>query len=161
MRMLSYVCSIFASCLIAFGAISPAAVQAAPQDDVRAAVQRFVDSMNRGDFDGASSQCATATIVDQLSPYVFTGPDGCRRWLRTITAYVVSSGITNVNATLDAPTSIDVSDTAAYVVYPITFAVAVKGERVTKNAVATIVLARGPDGWKLMHVTFSRPGLAT
>lgn len=147
--------------LIAFTTMSPAAVQAAPQDDVRATVQRFVDSMNNGDFAGAASQCASATIVDQLAPYLFTGPDGCVRWLRSISAFVVSAGVTTVNATLDAPSSIDVGDVTAYVVYPIKFAVTVKGERLTKNAVATMVLTRGADGWKLTHVTFARPGLTS
>jgi ketosteroid isomerase-like protein len=159
--MLSRGRAFVASMLIVFAALAPAGAQAAPQDDVRATAQRFVDAMNTGDVAAALSLCSTATVVDQLSPYVFTGPDGCQRWLRAVIGSVQSAGISRIDATLDPTMAVDVSDTTAYIVCPLKFAVTLKGDRALKNAVLTIVLARGADGWKFTHLTVSRPSFTT
>ncbi len=142
-------------------AVVPPPTQAAPQDDVRATVQRFVDAMNTGDFAGALSVCGTATIVDQMAPYVFTGPDGCQRWIRAVTASLQTAGVTGLNATMEPTTSVEVGDGIAYIVSPLKFAVTMKGDRAVKNAVGTFVLSRGPDGWKFSHVTMARPSFTT
>ena len=153
--------ALVASMLVAVAAIAPAGAQAAPQDDVRATVQKFVDAMNAGDVAGALSLCGGATVVDQIAPYVYTGPDGCQRWIRAVVTGVQSAGVTSINAAPDAPTSVDVGDASAYIVCPLKFAITVQGDRRMKAAVATMVLARGADGWKFTHITFSRPSFTT
>ena len=161
MRMLSYGRAFVASLSIFVAAAGPAGVQAAPQDDVRATVQRMVEAMNTGDFTTALSLCSSATIIDQVAPYVFTGADGCTRWIGAVRASIGDLGITAMNVTVDPPMSIDVHDTSAYIVSPMRLAATMKGERVLKNAIGTFVLARGADGWKFTQIVWSRPNLSS
>ena len=144
-----------AALTLAFAA-APLGVQAAPADDAKAAVQRFVDGMNAGDVRVLSLCAASATVVDDIPPYVWTGPGACTRWISDVIANMKDTGTTAVRATFDPPTTADVHDKTAYLVYPARFVMTTKGAQVTKTGVMTIVMDQGADGWKFTNVTWGR-----
>lgn len=137
-------------------AAAPLGVRAAPADDAKATVQRFVDGMNAGDPRVLSNCAASATVVDDMAPYVWSGPGACAKWINDLIANMKDTGTTAIHATFDAATMADVHDKSAYVVYPAKFVMTVKGVQTTKTGVMTFVMDQGADGWKFTHITWAR-----
>lgn len=150
----------FARCLVAalafVFAAAPLGATAAPVDDAKATVQRFLDGMNAGDPRVLSNCASSATVVDDMAPYVWTGAGACTRWVQDLIANMKDTGTTAIHATFDAPTMADVHDKTAYVVYPAKFVMTVKGAQATKAGVMTFVMDQGADGWKFTHITWAR-----
>jgi ketosteroid isomerase-like protein len=146
---------LIAALLLAFAA-APLAVTAAPADDAKAAVQRFVDGMNAGDPRVLSICATSATVVDDMPPYVWSGPGACGKWINDLIANMKDTGTTAIHANFDAATMADVHDKTAYLVYPARFTMSVKGTQQTKTGVMTFVLDQGADGWKFTHITWAR-----
>ena len=148
-----------ARCFVAALALTfaaPLGATAAPADDAKATVQRFVDGMNSGNF-GVLSLCATSTtVVDDIPPYVWTGPGACTRWLNDILANMKDAGTTAMRANFSQPTTASVHDKTAYVVYPVSFVMTTKGAQSTKTGVMTFVMDQGTDGWKFTNITWAR-----
>ena len=137
-------------------AIAPLGATAAPADDAKATVQRFVDGMNSGDFQVLSLCAPSATVIDDIPPYAWSGPGGCTRWFNDLVANMKNLGTTAVRATFDPPTTADVYNKTAYLVYPARFAVTSKGVQSTKAGVITLVMEQGADGWKFTHFIWGR-----
>ena len=147
-------CFVAALALVLAGA--PIGVTAAPADDAKAAVQRFVDGMNAGDPRVLSICATSATVVDDMPPYVWSGPGACGKWVNDLIANMKDTGTTAIHANFDAATMVDVHDKTAYIVYPARFTMTVKGAQQTKTGVMTFVLDQGADGWKFTHITWAR-----
>jgi ketosteroid isomerase-like protein len=137
-------------------AAAPLGAAAAPADDAKATVQRFVDGMNAGDPRVLSNCASSTTVVDDMAPYVWSGPGGCAKWINDVIANMKDTGTTAIHATFDTATMADVHDKTAYVVYPAKFVMTVKGAQVTKTGVMTFVMDQGADGWKFTHITWAR-----
>jgi ketosteroid isomerase-like protein len=150
----------FARCLVAalafVSAAAPLGAAAAPVDDAKATVQRFVDGMNAGDPRVLSLCAQSATVVDDMAPYVWAGPGACTRWIQDLIANMKDTGTTAIHATFDPATMADVHEKTAYVVFPAKFVMTTKGAQVTKTGVMTFVMDQGADGWKFTHVTWAR-----
>jgi len=146
----------FVAALALTFAAAPLGATAAPVDDAKATVQRFVEGMNVGDVRVLSSCAASATVVDDIPPYIWTGPGACGRWINDLIANMKDAGITAVRATFDPATTADVHDKTAYLVYPAKFVMTIKGAQSTKTGVMTFVMDQGSDGWKFTSVTWAR-----
>jgi ketosteroid isomerase-like protein len=155
MLKLSYGRCVVAALTLVFAA-APLDVRAAPADEAKAAVQRFVDGMNAGDPRVLSLCAQSATVVDDLPPYVWTGTGACNRWISDLIANIKETGTTAMHANFDAATTADVHDKTAYVVYPARFTMTTKGVQASKTGVMTFVMELGADGWKFTHVTWAR-----
>jgi ketosteroid isomerase-like protein len=155
MLKLSRTRSVVAALILVFAG-APLGVQAAPADDAKAAVLRFVDGMNAGDFKVLSLCATSATIIDDIPPYVWTGPGACGRWINDVVANMRDLGTTTVTATFDKATTADVHDKTAYLVFPAKFLMTTKGAQVTKTGVVTLVMDQGADGWKFTHFIWGR-----
>jgi ketosteroid isomerase-like protein len=151
----SHARSFVAALALAFAA-APLSAAAAPVDDAKATVQRFVDGMNAGDARVLSSCAASATVVDDMAPYVWTGPGACSRWISDLIANMKDTGTTAIHATFDPATVADVQDKTAYVVFPAKFVMTVKGAQTSKTGVMTFVMDQSADGWKFTHITWAR-----
>ncbi|GEM_PF-6657298 len=121
---------------------------AAPADDAKAAVQRFVDGMHGGP--NVSWMCEpTATVVMDVRPYVISGPGAC--------SFLIGTLYDIYTRTARAPTVVEVYDKTAYVVCPARFVRTVKGAQVTKTGVLTFVVDQTVNnGWMFSHVTWAR-----
>jgi hypothetical protein len=137
-------------------ATAPLGVTAAPADDAKAAVQRFVDGLNSGDFRVLSLCATSSTMINDIPPYVWTGPGACTRWLNDLLANMKDTGTTAMRANFSPPTTADLHDKSAYVVYPVQFVLTTKGAQSTKTGVMTFVMEQGADGWRFTNVTWAR-----
>jgi ketosteroid isomerase-like protein len=155
MLKLSHARCFLAALTLVFAA-APLGVQAAPADDAKATVQRFVDGMNTGDFRVLSLCTPSATVIDDIPPYAWSGPGGCTRWFNDLVANMKDLGTTAVRATFDQASTADVHDKTAYLVFPARFAITSKGVVTTKTGVMTFVMEQGADGWKFTHFTWAR-----
>jgi len=152
---LSFIRSAFGALILVFAG-APLGVAAAPIDDAKATVQRFVDGMNAGDFKALSLCAPSATVVDDIPPYVWSGAGACGRWVNDVIANMRDLGTTTITATFDKATTADIHDKTAYLVFPAKFAMTIKGAQVTKTGVITFIMDQGGDGWKFTHFIWGR-----
>jgi hypothetical protein len=121
---------------------------ASDRTDVIAAVNRFNDSMNKGDAKAALTTCATpAAIIDEFPPYGWQGATACADWATDFDTYNKKSGITDAVATLGEPRHVDITGDRAYVVMPASYAYKQKGKKVTGSGSTLTAALRKVHRW--------------
>ena len=141
-------------------ALVPAAALAAgapEKSDVMAVVQRFTDSLNKGDVKAALATCAAqSTIIDEFPPYHWQG-NACTDWANDFEAFNKQAGITEPIATLGKPRHVDITADRAYVVAPATYTYKEHGKRKNESgSTMTVALHKGADGGRLNGWAWSK-----
>lgn len=138
-------------------AAGPAA--ASEQDDVMKTVRQWVESLNKGDVQGAIAACAAQTsILDEFPPYVWHGTGVCSKWAAELEVYNKNIGITDGLVTLRKPQRLDITGDHAYVVVPADYRFKQKGKDGEEiGALFSVGLRKGPAGWRITAWTWSRP----
>jgi hypothetical protein len=145
----AFVCSIAGSVL---------AQPADPQ--VTAPINKFIDAFNKGDAAGAAATHAAEAdlvIVDEVAPYVWHGANAFQSWASDLQADAKKNGVTDEKVTIKAPTRIEISGDAAYVVVPSVYEFKMKGVAMRETAQMTFVLKRGASGWLIHGWTWTGP----
>ena len=110
-----------------------AAVSAqAPDAQVMAPIQKFIDSFNKGDVAGAAATHAAVpelSITDEVSPYIWRGAQAFKGW----------------------------SGDLAYVVVPAVYTFKQGGVAMREAAQMTFALKKGADGWLIHAWTWTGP----
>ena len=71
------------------------------QPDVLRAIEALVRTVNEGDFTTATRAFVEdATIVEDIAPYRWAGPDAPARWLAAMAANAALLGVTGVTLEL-------------------------------------------------------------
>jgi ketosteroid isomerase-like protein len=138
----------------------PAAVFAAgasEKSDVTAVVQRFTDSLNKGDVKAALATCAAqSTIIDEFPPYHWQG-NACTDWVNDFQAFNKQAGITEPIAKIGKPRHVDITADRAYVVVPASYTYKEHGKRKTESgSTMTAALQKGADGWRISGWAWSK-----
>ena len=137
---------------------SPAhAQQTAPQSDVMAVVNRFVDGFNKGDTKALVGACAAQTsIIDEFPPYEWHGTGACRSWANDYNANAKKEGTTDAVVSLTKPTHLDVTGGRAYVVIPSNYSWKQKGKPMKEEGSAfTFALQKMGPAWKIVAWSWS------
>jgi hypothetical protein len=136
--------------------VSPAA--ASDETDVMAAVNRFNDSLNKGDAKTALSVCATpSSIIDEFPPYAWQSATACADWASAFEAYNKANGIADSIATFGKPRHVDITDDHAYVVLPATYTYKEHGKKVEEaGSTMTAALQKTPGGWLITNWAWSK-----
>jgi hypothetical protein len=93
--------------VVAF-AISAGSAFAAEKDDVVATVHQYLDSLDEPET--ASAICdSDVSILDEFPPHEWHGPTACADWWKAYNAYNEKSGITDGDAPLGTPWTVDVT----------------------------------------------------
>jgi len=121
---------------------------ASDQTDVTATVNRFIDSMNKGDVKAAVTTCATpSAIIDEFPPYGWQGATACADWATDFDTFNKKNGITDAVATLGKPRHLDITGDRAYAVIPATYTYKQKGKKVVESGSTLTAALRKIERW--------------
>ena len=140
-------------------ACTPAAAQA-PDAQVMAPIQKFIDSFNKGDAAAAAATHAAddaLAIVDEVPPYVWRGPKAFQSWAADLDSDAKAHGATDQMVTISAPTRVETHGDHAYVVVPAVYSFKEKGVAMRAEAQMTVVLTKGAGGWLIHGWTWTGP----
>ena len=153
MRILSVVA------LVWFVLAAPARAQTADAD-LMAPIQKFMDTFNKGDTEGAAATHAAGpdlTIIDELPPYFWRGPKAFQSWSADLDSDAKKNGITEPGVTVSAPTRTERNGDQAYVIVPAVYSFKQRGTAMRAAAQMTFVLRRGASGWLIQAWTWTGP----
>ena len=129
-----------------------AASAATPDPQLMAPIQKFIDAFNRGDTAAAAATHAAAdlAIIDEVSPYLWQGPQAFQAWSADLDSDAKKRGITDQAVTISAPTREETSGDHAYVVVPAVYTFKERGVAMREAAQFVFALRKAAGGW-LIH----------
>ena len=138
-----------------------AAVSAqAPDAQIMAPIQKFMDSFNKGDMAGAAATHAAVaelSITDEVPPYIWRGAQAFKAWSGDLDADAKKHGITDQAVKISAATRVETSGDQAYVVVPAVYTFKQGGVAMREAAHMTFVLKKGTGGWLIHGWTWTGP----
>jgi len=99
------------------------------------------------------------SILDEFPPHAWQGPTACADWWKELLEYDKKSGITDGDATLGKPWTIDVNADRAYFVAPMTYTYKQNGKSVKETAAFAVALKRTKAGWRITSWTYAKQTL--
>lgn len=138
-------------------AISPGWARASDAADVTAAVHRYVDNLGDKTEQIALAMCDSyVSILDEFPPHEWHGPQACAEWWDALGTYNDKNGITDGDAVLGTPWTVDVSGDRAYFVAPMTYTFKQHGKPVKESAAFAVALKRTQAGWRITAWAYSK-----
>lgn len=124
---------------------------------VMTSIRAFTDSVNHGDMAAALGYfTANPSIIEDLAPYRFTGPQAGTSWINAMGANAQAHGFTGIDMKLSSATRIEVTADRAYAIVPgvLTFTMKDGG---TKRAAGTLTFAlqQVDRAWKIDAMTWT------
>jgi ketosteroid isomerase-like protein len=138
----------------------PGALAAAPTEaELAAPVRQFFDAFDKGDMAGAAAAYAPGdiTIVDEVPPFIWRGPDALKAWAAALGADVAKRDQTEPSVSLGEVFRSEVDGDKAYVIIPAIYAYKEKGKPMHDPARMTFTLTLGEAGWKITSWTWTGP----
>lgn len=145
---------------VACAVMATAAGAQAPDPQLTAPIQKFMDSFNKGDIAGAAATHAAGadlTIIDEVPPFVWRGPKAFQEWSTALDSISKQAGITDQMVTISAPTRTETGGDSAYVIVPAVYTYKEKGVAMREAAQMTFVLKKGTGGWLIHGWTWTGP----
>lgn len=139
--------------------VAPAGAQA-PDPQLVAPIQKFIDSFNKGDMAGAMATHAAGAdlaIIDEVPPFIWRGPKAFQAWSTALDAASKQGGITEQMVTIKAPTRTESTADSAYVIVPAVYTYKEKGVGMREAAQMTFTLKKGASGWLIHGWTWTGP----
>jgi ketosteroid isomerase-like protein len=123
-------------------------VFASDKDDIVATVHQFADNLDPKTIDKALATCDSPTsIIDEFPPHTW---NSCADWVKAFGEYNDKNGITDADAKIGAPWSVDVDGDRAYVVAPATYTYKQRGKAMKEShAVFTAAFKKTDGGWRI------------
>jgi len=126
-----------------------------------APIHQFIDSFNKGDVKAAEAAYASSVaIIDEVAPYIWTGPGAFKAWASALMADAKTRGDTDQGVTVSDPIREEVTGDRAYVVVPAVYAFKEKGAAMKEAGQMTFALLKGAAGWKIAGWTWTGPKAA-
>ena len=150
LTLISFVCA----CMV-----TPVSAQA-PDPQLIAPIQKFMDSFNKGDTAGAMATHAAGAdlvIIDEVQPFMWRGAKAFQAWSTALDSASKQAGITEQLVTISAPTRTESSGDSAYVIVPAVYTYKEKGVAMREAAQMTFVLKKGASGWLIHGWTWTGP----
>ena len=149
------------SCAVVSFVVGAAANASAADPQLMAPIHKFIDSFNKGDVAGAAathSATADLAIVDEVAPYLWTGPKAFQDWGAALDAQIKKEGLTDPGVTLGAsPTREESDGQNAYVVVPAVYSFKQNGKPMSEKARMAFVLKKDASGWLIHAWTWTGP----
>jgi hypothetical protein len=145
MRLLSFfAAALVASTLTATGALAaePAATPT-PDPAVLALPGKMVTALIADDAATLRTLCAAnATVVDEFSPYVWSGAGACVRWAAGFKAFAKEAKLTNFKGTVLPKPFTDITGPRTYLVARVRFDALLAGKPISEEGTWTFVVAK-------------------
>jgi hypothetical protein len=132
----------------------------APDPQVMAPIQKFVDSFNKGDTAGAAATHtagADLAIVDEVPPYLWRGAKAFQDWSAALDSDIKKQGMTDSMVALEKPTRTEMDGGRAYVVVPAVYTFKQRGVAMREAAQMTFTLQKEAAGWMIHSWTWTGP----
>jgi len=137
--------------------INSGSAVASDKDDVVATVNQYLNNLDDKTLDKALAVCdSQVSIIDEFPPHEWHGPTACADWWKAYNAYNEKSGITDGDAPLGTPWTVDVTGDRAYFVAPMTYTFKQHGKPVKETASFAVSLRHAPTGWRITGWAFSK-----
>ncbi len=141
------------SCAIVSLVVGAAAGANAADAQLMAPIRKFIDSFNKGDAAGAAathSATADLTIVDEVPPHLWNGPNAFQAWSAALDSQIKKEGLTEPAVRIGTPTREESDGQNAYIVVPAVYSFKQNGKAMREKAQMTFVLKKEGSGW-LIH----------
>jgi hypothetical protein len=114
------------------------------------------DSFNKSDMKTAASTLSSSgvTIIDEISPHVWEGPNAFDTWLKAYTAFEQAEGITDDVYKMGKPTRVVVGNDRGYVALPVVYVFNQKGVAMREAAHMVFTLQKETGGWLITGFTW-------
>jgi len=140
------------------GGLGGGGTQAATADDVTAPITAFLDAFDKGDLKTAAAQTTgSLTIIDEVAPYTWTGPNGLTGWAGDLIGGDAKAGLSGESVAISTPSRIETSGDNAYVVVPAVYTFKDHGAPMREAAQMTFALHKDAGGWKIAAWTWTGP----
>jgi hypothetical protein len=137
--------------------ITPRWAFASEGADVTAVVHRFLDNLDKNTLETALALCDSPTsIIDEFPPHEWHGPTACADWWKALEVYNEKSGITDGDATLGTPWTVDITSDRAYFVAPMSYTYKQHGKAVKESAAFAVALKRTQAGCRITAWAYSK-----
>ena len=124
---------------------------AGDKEDIVSTIHQFADNLDPKTIDKALAACdSPASIIDEFPPHTWSGPSACADWAKAFGDYNQKNGITDADAKIGAPWSVDVDGDRAYAVCPATYTYKQHGKPMKEShAVFTAAFRKTDAGWRM------------
>jgi len=145
--------------MMCLAALSTASAASAADPQLEAPIHQFVDAFNKGDGKtaGATHLASGVTIIDEVAPYIWTGPKAFETWAAALTKNDAAAGITGEMVTLGSVTRELVTGETAYVIVAVTYSFKQKDVAMREPAQMTFALKKSGAAWKIAGWTWTGP----
>src|SRR5579885_1615478 len=128
---------------------------ASDKDDIIATIHQFADNLEPKTIDKALAACDTpASVIDEFPPHVW---NSCADWLKAFGEYNEKNSVTDADAKIGAPWSVDVEGDRAYAVAPATYTYKQHGKANKElHAVFTAAFRKTDAGWRITAWSWSK-----
>ncbi len=125
---------------------------------VEAPIRAMMDGFNKGDIGAVKALHVEApTIVDNVAPFRWSGPNAFDEWLAALGKWETSEGITGGKVTFAPVVDEVVQGNRAYVVTRCTYVFKQKGHVMREDGYTSFVLVRTAAGWKVESWSWASP----
>ena len=126
--------------------------------EVGETIARFVDAVNRGDQSVAiGCFTADATIVEDIAPFRWQGPDACAQWMAAMWENAQRMALTGVAMDLGPAIRIEVEGKFAYALFGGRLRLMAPTSELRSDGQLTFTLETGGTGWRISAMTWSGP----
>jgi len=121
------------------------------RDDPFAAVEAFRCALSAGDGAGitAAHLDGDVTIIDNVAPFIWSGPDCVATWLTAMAAVAAARGLTDQHVAYGAARVQLTDGDDAYALYPAEWTYCERGELRREEATIAFALKRSLKGWRI------------
>lgn len=121
-------------------------------------IEAVAMALNTGNVSSLSTGVYTsnATVVDEFSPYMWSGSNAGINWLTDFEAFAKKIHLTNGKAALMPVKNFEQSGNRAYVVVPTNFGAMINGKPVKETGAWTFTLQRAGSSWLIQTETWGR-----
>jgi hypothetical protein len=151
--------SVFIGLAAALMSAGSATAQTAPQVQLGTPIHKFIDAFDKGDMAGAAAAYAPGdiSIVDEVPPYAWRGPDALQAWAADLAKDAAANGVTGARVEVGEPIRTEIVGARAYAVVPAVYSFKQRGKTMEEPAHMTYTLRDTPDGWKITGWTWTGP----
>ena len=125
----------------------------APDPQVMAPINKFLEAFNKGDTAGAAATHAAEadlSIIDEVPPFHWQGAQAFQAWTADLGRDEKKRGVTDQKVSIRAATRIETDGAVAYVVVPASYTFKQAGVPMKETAQMTFMLKKVAGGW-LIH----------
>jgi ketosteroid isomerase-like protein len=124
--------------------------------DIESAVSAFVEEVNSGKIDAALARFThDATIVEDIAPYKWRGPEAGAEWLTAMAANAERLAVADVVMDLGAAQRIEVEGSAGYAVFAGTVLLRKADQTLREAGLLTFAFERHLDHWLIAALTWT------